>query len=422
MNILQTKKGINQRFNTLLVREVKAVQIAHLKREFELAELSRVAEAACALSAEAITAWEKEQGINRLRPGEMLLEKNDISIVLPFLNERALMQLKAGTSYRAVKRELEICQLEQLKRANPDAGLEDLWRLTNQAELVLKRTSGDFLPEKKLDPGKITPAGQERFNAQIPELALAPAIESLIDDWGLRPAQAEAMSLSAARLYAWCCPYFSSLNPGQIVWLVYGTKKSRNHDQRHFQPVVLTLWTPQDQVMPLLTTRDLKRLKTVQLERITREAWKQDGVLTALDLEWLLGISGATIRKILDAYREKFGIILPTAGTVLDMGRTLTHKTFVVDLALSGFNTQEIAARICHSPVAVDNYLRLFERVLLLKYYRFPVAVMPRVTGFSKGLLNEHLKLVDKHFPTEELQAEYLGQRGIQLEKISKGI
>jgi len=29
---------------------------------------------------------------------------------------------------------------------------------------------------------------------------------------------------------------------------------------------------------------------------------------------------------------------------------------------------------------------------------------------------------VDKHFPTEELQAEYLGQRGIQLEKISKGI
>jgi len=93
----------------------------------------------------------------------------------------------------------------------------------------------------------------------------------------------------------------------------------------------------------------------------------------------------------------------------------------VVELSLSGLSTQEIAARIYHTPVAVDNYLRLFERVLLLKHYRFPVSVMPRVTGYSKSLLDEHLKLVDKHFSTEEALAEYLGQRGIKLEDISTG-
>ncbi len=32
MSILQTKKGMNKRFNTLLVREVKSVQVAHLKK------------------------------------------------------------------------------------------------------------------------------------------------------------------------------------------------------------------------------------------------------------------------------------------------------------------------------------------------------------------------------------------------------
>ena len=43
---MQAKKGIvNQRYKTLLVRETAAVQKAHLKKEFELAEASRVAEA-----------------------------------------------------------------------------------------------------------------------------------------------------------------------------------------------------------------------------------------------------------------------------------------------------------------------------------------------------------------------------------------
>jgi len=144
-------------------------------------------------------------------------------------------------------------------------------------------------------------------------------------------------------------------------------------------------------------------------------------VLTTLDLEWILQISPAMLRGILEAYFEHFGIILPTAGTVLDMGRTLTHKKIVVELSLEGLSTQEISRRIYHTPEAVDNYLRLFERVLLLKYYRVPVSALPRVTGYSRSLLEEHLELVEKHFPTEEALADYLGQRDIQLEKNSSG-
>ncbi len=341
--------------------------------------------------------------------------------MLPLLNEKAIDRLKAGIGYRAVKRELEVCHFEQLKELNPEGSLEDLWRLVNQSELPLKRSGEDFLPEKPLNAEKTQPTGRVQLQAEIPEKALAPAVSSLVDDWGLRPAQAEAMAASAAKVYAWCCPLFSELEPGQVVWLVHGTRKSRRTDPRLFQPVVLSLITPEDKELPLATSADLKRFKTIQMERITSEAWRQDGVLTTLDLEWLLSISPAMLRKILDAYFEAFGIILPTAGTVLDMGRTLTHKKIVVEMSLSGLNTQEIADRIYHTPVAVDNYLRLFERVLLLKHYRFPVAVMPRVTGYSKSLLNEHLKLVDKHFPTEQAIADYLGQRGVKLESVSTG-
>jgi len=153
----------------------------------------------------------------------------------------------------------------------------------------------------------------------------------------------------------------------------------------------------------LKTMSDLKRLKLRQIERITAQAWHQDGVLTTLDREWLLGISPGTIRQLLEAYHERFGIILPTAGTVLDMGRTLTHKAVVVEMALDGLTTQEIARRIYHTPEAVDNYLRLFDRVLLLKYYRVPVSApsVPKRDKFGSpsggGSISNRRAAISKH-------------------------
>ena len=49
---------------------------------------------------------------------------------------------------------------------------------------------------------------------------------------------------------------------------------------------------------------------------------------------------GGMLRGILEAYFENFAIFLPTAGTVLDRGRTLTHRKIVAQLALKGLSTQ----------------------------------------------------------------------------------
>ncbi|MBC7083916.1 MAG: DUF1670 domain-containing protein [Firmicutes bacterium] len=43
-----------------------------------------------------------------------------------------------------------------------------------------------------------------------------------------------------------------------------------------------------------MTRTDVKALKMLKIERITAEAWQQDAVLTMLDLEWLLGVNGAS--------------------------------------------------------------------------------------------------------------------------------
>lgn len=418
---MQTKKGVTSRYSTLLARDVLQVQTAHMKKKFELAQASMVAEKAASLTNRTIREWEEKQDITRLNPGELLLKEEGKTLILPLLHRESIQKLKDQVSAKAVKRELEILQYEKLKEVNPQASLEDLWRLTNQSELVLKRakTNNTILPEKPLNTNELEPLTHQLAESEIPVEALQPAIDTLVDQWGLRPGQAEGMVNLAAKIYTRCCPRVESLKPGQLVWLAHGTRKSRRTDPRLFSPVVLTLLTPEEREATLNTRADLKRHKLRQIERITAEAWMQDGVLTTSDLEWILGISPNLIRELLEQYHENFGILLPTAGTVLDMGRTLTHKTLVVEMALDGLTTQEIARRIYHTPEAVDNYLRLFDRVLLMCYYQVPVSAMPRITGHSRKLLEEHLNLVKKHFPDAEAIEAYLGKRGIKLEKSS---
>ncbi|MBC7083915.1 MAG: DUF1670 domain-containing protein [Firmicutes bacterium] len=110
-------------------------------------------------------------------------------------------------------------------------------------------------------------------------------------------------------------------------------------------------------------------------------------------------------------------MLLPTAGTILDMGRTLTHKTIVVEMSLSGMSTQEIARRIYHSPEAVDQYLKTFDRLLVLRHFGLPKKLMAQVTGHSLSLIEEHLAIADKHFPTTEALTQYLTSRGVDLEE-----
>ncbi len=123
----------------------------------------------------------------------------------------------------------------------------------------------------------------------------------------------------------------------------------------------------------------------------------------------------------LEAYQERFGVLLPTAGTVLDMGRTLTHKTIVVELALQGLSTTEIARRTYHAPSSLDAYLRLFDRVLMLVYYRVPERAMHRITGTSPALVKEHLELAKKHFPDPDAIKNYLVSRGVKVEELASG-
>jgi len=127
----------------------------------------------------------------------------------------------------------------------------------------------------------------------------------LVNEYGCKAGQAQAMVETVAGIRAWCCPLLRELEPGQVVWLCRGTRKRRRQDPSLLVPVVLTLIAPGEDGQ-FRHLGELKAAKVKQIERITAQAWRQDGVLTSIELEWLTGLTQATVRQILEGYQEWF--------------------------------------------------------------------------------------------------------------------
>ncbi len=417
------QKG-NSKYASLSAREVRFLQIARLKQQFELAEESVLAEKVAILTGQAIEEYERERNTIRVNPGEVVVEQDKRKLSLPLLPPKWARKINEGLSVSAVRRHIEYAQWQTLRSVYPEATMEDIWELLNQAELIQGRMPKGFhfLPEKPLDIETLTIRHLYSIEEDIAPTALDKVVTILVEQYGCRPSQAEAMVQTAAEPYLHCCPKIQHLKHGQLVWMAYDTEtKGRQDRKRPIRPVLLTLLAPSDYDISLKHRGNLMQLKMKQLERITAEAWIQDAVLTQLDLEWLLNIQPIMVKKLIDAYLNEYGVILPTAGTVLDMGRTLTHKRVIVELFLDGKTTSDIAHRVFHSEVSVDNYISVFTGILLLHYHGVPLPAMMRSTGRSRSLLKEHLALADKHFPTQEALAEYLNEQGVSEEELTKG-
>ncbi len=414
--MMKAGTGKQNRYAALPARELKTVQVSYLIESFELSPRAHLAEAVVDLTNQALAAYEAETETKRLLPGELFLELDGAAASVPLMTAHWGQKLADGFRTAAARRHLEFEQLTVCQAAQPEFDLENLWHLTDQKELVSKRGGKEYLPEKPLDANSLSLMARTLETVSLPEALLKPVAERLNSDYGVKPALAKAMVEKAAQVRWWCSPCLKELKPGQAVWLVYSSQSRKRGAKRLFVPAVLTLLSLDEQTLKFSNRGDYKALKIAQIERITTETWQQGGALTMLDLELLLNLNGAALREFLNAYQENFGVLLPTAGTVLDMGRTLTHKKIVVEMSLEGLSTQQIARKIFHTPEAVDQYLRLFDRVLVLYHYGLPINLIRQVTGHSLALIKEHLALVNKHFPTKQGLVEYLSNRGVELE------
>lgn len=100
-----------------------------------------------------------------------------------------------------------------------------------------------------------------------------------------------------------------------------------------------------------------------QILRLAVEAQEQGGLLTQEDLAFLLGRDVRTIRADIATLREQ-QLVIPTRGTVRDIGPGVTHKQRAVRLWLEGKEPLEVAQHLNHSLTAVERYVQTFCRVV----------------------------------------------------------
>lgn len=161
--------------------------------------------------------------------------------------------------------------------------------------------------------------------------------------------------------------------------------------------VSLTIWNKEDlETLPFTKKDSSILIRRRRMMRICEEARDQDGLLSQEDLAYLLMSDVRTIRRDIAALKKE-GIVVPTRGTVKDIGPGVTHKEIAIRLWLDGKEPTEIAPQIKHSIKATENYLEKFKRVIYLKEIKkFNTHEIARTIGISISATKVYLSILEE--------------------------
>ncbi len=149
-------------------------------------------------------------------------------------------------------------------------------------------------------------------------------------------------------------------------------------------------------------------LRQLKILRLTEEAYHQEGVLTQEDLGRVLQVSSRTIRSDI-ADLVGHGNTVHTRGYDHDIGRSVSHKTRIVDLYLSGWTYDEIMRRTRHSAHSIKRYVLTFGRLLLLLNRDVSsTRELSRLLNMSERLTREYLELFEKYKEGERWPQVYV--------------
>lgn len=126
--------------------------------------------------------------------------------------------------------------------------------------------------------------------------------------------------------------------------------------------VTLTLHSSED-IEAMKANKPSRLITQDKLMRIAKEAIEQEGVLSSAVAASLLNIKQTTVSKYVKEYFEREGKIVPLRGFVHDMGKTTTHKRWIIELYLNGYTTKQIQERTDHKIVSIDRYIKRYKAV-----------------------------------------------------------
>jgi len=144
-------------------------------------------------------------------------------------------------------------------------------------------------------------------------------------------------------------------------------------------------------------------MRRQQIVRTAEEARDQGGLLTQEDLAMLLGCDVRTVRADIKCLREQ-EVVVPTRGTVQDIGPGVSHRVKAVELWLSGKEPLNVARQLNHSLSAIERYIQTFCRVVYAQRRLRNILKTAMVVGISFSSASQYW---DLHWDLIEKDAFY---------------
>jgi hypothetical protein len=192
--------------------------------------------------------------------------------------------------------------------------------------------------------------------------------------------------------------FFDKRHPGegQICYTAVSADEGagKTIDEMKKVTIIITRDVPNDDETRQQYGDSAKR--TVQILRMTEEAFDQRALLTQEDLGKILDVSSRTIRRDVGELMKK-DIRLYLRGLQRDIGKGVSHKVWIVGLYLQQKTYSEIERITGHSTGAIKQYLNDFSRILMAKERGI---TSPSEIGFyvgrSERLVCEYLELITR--------------------------
>lgn len=207
------------------------------------------------------------------------------------------------------------------------------------------------------------------------------------------------------------------MRPGEVLWLAVDKDRKFNYGMAtclcKMKVVKLQVWT-QDEIRRLINGEGFADVLPDRVARLLKSAHEQGGVLSLTDVGLLVGRTPHRISEIMRTkYREQHpDEILPTIGTVFDVGKSITHKAIAVRLHLQGLLLTEISRRMDHHPSRVQRYIDDFQRVAELIDQGIAHNRIHFITGLQPSVVKQHIELYERckreadAYPIDETSAE----------------
>ncbi len=192
-------------------------------------------------------------------------------------------------------------------------------------------------------------------------------------------------------------PFFdnaSAMRPGQVLFEAVSIEngpQTKLSDCKMVS-VILTLDAGEGD-LDIRQHQGVIGLRRYRFQRIVNEAFQQGGLLTVEDIaNRLLNCGEKTLVRDLAEFKKQ-NIVLPLRSTVMDMGRSITHRLLIVKEWLLGREYSEIARRTNHSIDAVANYIDKFKRVVCLAKDNHEIKTIAFLVKLSLPLAEEYYSI-----------------------------